>query len=96
MKKASYFLLMILLLACSAETHKIRVILDTDANNELDDQHAIAYLIGNSDIFHIEGITTNRTWNGGMVDEHTREAGRIVHLCGVSGQFPVISGANGN
>ncbi len=96
MKNICYFLFVILLLGCSAENQKIRVILDTDANNELDDQHAIAYLIGNEDIFHIEGITTNRTWNGGMVDEHTKEAERIVQLCGVSGQFPVISGANGN
>ena len=96
MKKIFYSLIVISLLGCSAENQKIRVILDTDANNELDDQHAIAYLIGNEDHFHIEGITTNRTRNGGMVDEHTKEAERIVHLCGVSGQFPVISGANGS
>jgi hypothetical protein len=37
------------------------VILDTDANNELDDQHAIAYLLFNGQVFDVEGITVNRT-----------------------------------
>ncbi len=94
MKKTSFFFLLIFLAACSGN-QKTRVIFDTDANNELDDQHAIAYLIGNDDLFHIEGITTNRTRNGGPVENHTREAERIVHLCGAVGEFPVISGASG-
>ena len=38
-----------------AEQKKIRVILDTDANNELDDQHAIGYMLFNSQVFNIEG-----------------------------------------
>jgi hypothetical protein len=33
---------------------KIRLIIDTDANNELDDQHALAYALYNRDIFDIE------------------------------------------
>ena len=33
------------------EPEKIRILLDTDANNELDDQHAIAYMLFNSHIF---------------------------------------------
>jgi purine nucleosidase len=83
--------------ACSqTATEKIPVILDTDANNELDDQHAIAYLIFNDDLFDIRGITTNRTWNGGPVEEHTKEARRIVHLCDAEDRISVISGANGD
>lgn len=36
---------LLLVISCSApETVKIPVIADTDANNELDDQHALAYL----------------------------------------------------
>jgi purine nucleosidase len=86
-----------LTIACSqTEVDRIPVILDTDANNELDDQHAIAYLIYNDDIFDIRGITTNRTWNGGPVEEHTKEARRIVYLCDAEDRIPVISGANGN
>jgi inosine-uridine nucleoside N-ribohydrolase len=95
MKYYIIILTVIFLNACTAGEQKTQIILDTDANNELDDQHAIAYLIGNDDIFIVKGITTNRTSNGGPVEEHTKEAERIVHLCGADGQFPVLSGANG-
>ena len=30
---------------------KVRILLDTDANNEIDDQHAIAYLLLSGDSF---------------------------------------------
>jgi len=41
---------------------RIRVLLDTDANNELDDQHAIAYLLFNGGVFDVEGIVKNPAW----------------------------------
>jgi inosine-uridine nucleoside N-ribohydrolase len=75
---------------------KIRVILDTDANNELDDQHAIAYMLFNGQVFDVEGITTNKTRSGGNIDEHTKEARRIVKLCNLHPQIKVYSGANGS
>ncbi|MBL7857674.1 MAG: nucleoside hydrolase [Cyclobacteriaceae bacterium] len=75
---------------------RMKVILDTDANNELDDQHAIAYLLFNADIFHIEGITVNRTRGGGDVDKQAEEAERVVTLCGLVDKIAVIKGANGN
>jgi purine nucleosidase len=90
------FLTGLLLISCTDEPAKIPVILDTDANNELDDQHAIAYMIYNDDLFDIRGITTNRTWGGGPVEEHTKEARRIVHLCNADNRIQVISGANGD
>ena len=40
---------------------RIRVIFDTDANNELDDQHALAYLLFSGNAFAVEGITVNST-----------------------------------
>jgi purine nucleosidase len=86
----------LILISCTDRPDKISVILDTDANNELDDQHAIAYMIYNDDLFDIRGITTNRTWSGGPVEEHSKEARRIVHLCGADDRIQVISGANGN
>ena len=47
---------------CSAvHAEKTRVILDTDANNELDDQHAIAYTLFSGNDFEVEAITVNRT-----------------------------------
>jgi purine nucleosidase len=76
-------------------TSKQRVILDTDANNELDDQHAIAYLLLNGQHFEVEGITVNRTRNGGGLAEHVTEAERVVRLVGAEGRVPVIPGADG-
>jgi purine nucleosidase len=75
---------------------KLPIILDTDANNELDDQHALAYLFFNDEIFDIKGITVNTTYNGGEIDQHYDEAKRIADLCDVSGKYPILKGANGN
>jgi purine nucleosidase len=74
----------------------IPVIIDSDANNELDDQHAIAYLLLNDETFQAVGVTVNATWNGGEIGEHVKEAARIVQLCGLTGKIPVLAGANGN
>jgi hypothetical protein len=76
-------------------TEPMRIILDTDANNELDDQHAIAYLLFNADVFEVEGITVNRTRGGGGLAQHVAEAERVVQLAGLEGRIPVISGADG-
>ena len=78
-----------------AEQKKIRVILDTDANNELDDQHAIAYMLFNSQVFNIEGITINKTVNGGSIDDHYEEASRIVRLCKWESKVDLFKGATG-
>jgi purine nucleosidase len=79
-----------------SKPEKIRVILDTDANNELDDQHAIAYLLFNGDVFDVEGITVNRTHAGGDVNNHLAEAERVVRLCGLESRIKVIRGADGS
>jgi purine nucleosidase len=73
---------------------RIPVIFDTDANNELDDQHALAYLLLNDSVFRTIGVTVNATWNGGAVGKHVKEAERIVQLCGLKGTIPVLTGAN--
>ncbi len=75
---------------------RIRVILDTDANNELDDQHAIAYLLLSGDVFAVNGITVNATRYGGDVRAQAAEAVRIVKLCGLYPRIPVYLGANGS
>ena len=79
----------------NATSTKIRIILDTDANNELDDQHAIAYMLFNSDIFDVEGITVNATHGGGGIAKHYDEAERIVKLCNYYPQMKIYSGADG-
>ena len=72
------------------------VLLDTDANNELDDQHAIAYMLFSGDVFDVEGISVNRTRGGGDVEMQAKEAERVVQLAGLSRVFPVYRGANGS
>jgi inosine-uridine nucleoside N-ribohydrolase len=73
---------------------KARVLFDTDANNEVDDQHALAYLLFNGKAFQVEGITVNATYNGGTIDSHYREAERVIRLCGTEGRFPLVKGAD--
>jgi hypothetical protein len=75
---------------------RTRVILDTDANNELDDQHAIAYLLFNGGVFDVEGITVNRTRNGGDLAAQYAEAVRVVQLCGLHPRMRVYRGADGS
>ena len=72
------------------------VLLDTDANNELDDQHAIAYMLFSGDAFDVEGISVNRTRGGGDVEMQAKEAERVVQLAGLARAFPVYRGANGS
>jgi purine nucleosidase len=75
---------------------RIRVLLDTDANNELDDQHAIAYMLFNGHAFDVEGITVNRTRTGGDVTQHYAEAERVVRLANLHGRVPLLLGADGS
>ena len=83
--------------ACSVvHAEKTRVILDTDANNELDDQHAIAYTLFNGNDFEVEALTINRTSGGGSVQDHYAEADRVVKLCNLDGKIKVLAGVDGN
>lgn len=75
------------------EQNKIRVVFDTDTNNELDDQHALAYLLFNQSTFKIEGITINTTSSGGNIDKQYEEAKRVLQLCAAD-TFAVLKGAD--
>lgn len=72
----------------------IDVIFDTDANNELDDQHALAYLIFNKETFNVIGITVNATHGGGGIGQHYDEAYRVLQLCGAAQKMPLLKGAD--
>lgn len=72
---------------------KIRVIFDTDTNNELDDQHALAYLLFNQATFKIEAITINTTSSGGGIELQYAEAIRVLQLCDAD-TLPVWKGAD--
>tara|TARA_A100001011_G_scaffold81659_1_gene84970 strand:+ start:8427 stop:9404 length:978 start_codon:yes stop_codon:yes gene_type:complete len=97
-KNIIYFFTLIVVLSITGcnPNQKIDIIFDTDANNEIDDQHALAYLFFNSDTFEIKGITTNATINGGAIEEHFKEAERIMKLCNWYEKVPLILGANGS
>jgi len=73
---------------------KIPVIFDTDANNELDDQHALAYLLFSGKTFSVEGVTVNATYNGGNITQHYAEAERIIKLCDLHTKIPLLKGAD--
>lgn len=91
-------LLFLLTLGCSGvkedKAQKIRVIFDTDANNELDDQHAMAYLFFNAPTFDLAGVTVNATRGGGNVENHYQEAERVMKLCGFKTNLPLYLGAD--
>ena len=99
-------LIILLVAGCTSEipqespvqesSDKMRVIFDTDANNELDDQHALTYLLFNGDTFDVEGVTVNATVSGGAVENHYDEAERILKLSTVHPRIPLFKGANGS
>lgn len=62
----------------------MRVILDCDTKNEIDDQLAIAYAIGSDDIDLLGVVSVHNTVASGVdsVDVYTEEARRIADLCG--------------
>jgi inosine-uridine nucleoside N-ribohydrolase len=98
-KMKNYFILLLLFIAVEIlgnQPEKIPVIFDSDINNELDDQHAIAYLLKNQNIFEITGITVNATPSGGEIDKHMQEGVRVLKLMKEYNQIPLLQGANDN
>jgi len=91
-----YLLSLIFLLACSTEKQdeKMRIIIDTDANNELDDQHALAYAFLNEDVFDVVGVTVNNTDNGYGLQGQYDEAERIIELFNKENEVPLFKGAD--
>lgn len=73
---------------------KHRILFDTDTNNEIDDQHALAYLLFNADIFTVEGVTVNSTKKPDVALDYA-EAERILKLCKSFQTIPLKEGANG-
>jgi purine nucleosidase len=73
---------------------KLHVLFDTDTNNELDDQHALAYLLFNGNTFDVRGITVNATRSGGDIEKQYAEAERVMRLCGYHDKLPLYKGAN--
>jgi purine nucleosidase len=111
MISAAFASILLLTLAACDETRdaedrsagKIHVIFDTDANNEVDDQHALAYLLFSGGHFNVIGVTVNATSSPdgfsteSEVRDHYDEARRVMQLCGeLYGKIPLLTGAQGS
>ena len=75
---------------------RIPILVDSDANNELDDQHAIAYAAFNSDVFELVGVTVNNTPLGDGIQGQYDEAKRVLELCSAFETIPLFKGADQN
>lgn len=75
---------------------RIPILVDSDANNELDDQHAIAYAAFNSDAFELVGVTVNNTPLGDGIEGQYNEAKRVLQLCDSFDSVPLYKGADKN
>jgi len=104
MKKNALFLIIVAMFAAcqpaqkanETQTPKIKILIDSDANNELDDQHALAYALLNSDIFDLVGVTVNNTRNGNGIQGQYDEALRIIQLFNLENKMPLFKGADKN
>jgi purine nucleosidase len=75
---------------------QIRVIIDTDAKNEIDDQWAIALAILSPERFKIEGFVAAPYLHGGLkgVEKSAKEIKLVLDKAGMSGKWPVKRGSH--
>jgi inosine-uridine nucleoside N-ribohydrolase len=98
MKTVILLILAVIFSACNpsqkTETAaKLKILIDSDANNELDDQHALAYAFLNSDVFEVVGVTVNNTRNGDGIQGQYDEALRVIRLFNLENKVPLFKGA---
>jgi hypothetical protein len=75
----------------------LRVVIDTDAGNEIDDQYALALALGSPQRFHIEGIiAANFGESGGVqgIEKSYQEIQRVLEKAGMTGKIQVRRGAD--
>jgi inosine-uridine nucleoside N-ribohydrolase len=75
----------------------LRVILDCDTANEIDDQFAIAYALGSPalDVRGVISVQNTLIHGAGSVERYQEEAERVVALCGRRADVPCLRGAIG-
>ncbi|GEM_PF-4402831 len=98
MQLISYTIL-ILISACQqtqklVEQTRIKILIDSDANNELDDQHALAYAFLNTEVFDVVGVTVYNTRNGDGIQGQYDEALRVIQLFHLENKMPLLKGAD--
>ena len=79
-------------------TERIRLIIDSDAKNEIDDQYAIALAILSPERFDIEGFVGANFDNdrGGPegIQKSVDEINTVLEKAGMSGKWPVLPGSH--
>ena len=77
---------------------RIRVVIGTDAKNEIDDQWAIALAILSPERFAIEGFVgadfDNARGGPDGVEKSVREIETVLELAGMAGKWPVLHGSH--
>lgn len=73
----------------------LRIVIDCDTANEIDDQFAIAYALGSPalDVRAVISVQNTLIHGSRSVDMYQEEAKRVVGLCGRYGDVPCLRGA---
>lgn len=75
----------------------LRVIIDADVANEVDDQYAIALALGFPEKIKIEGFVAAHFGDAGGaegIDKSKAELDRVLEKAGMAGRFPIKRGAD--
>ena len=80
----------------------LRLIIDTDAGNEIDDQYALALALGSPQRFHMEGIVAAHFGESGGaqgIEKSYQEIQRVLEKAGIDkaespGRIPVFRGSD--
>jgi len=77
---------------------KLRVIIDSDCKNEVDDQWAISLAILSPERFEIEGFVAanfDNDWGGpGGIESSAQEIETVLAKAGMAGRWPVLRGSH--
>ena len=82
-----------------AAGQKIKLVIDTDTANEIDDLYAIALALAFPERFDIKGICCAHYNNGspgagpGSIKASMELAGELMRIAGMAGRFPILAGA---
>jgi inosine-uridine nucleoside N-ribohydrolase len=74
----------------------LRVIVDTDCGCEIDDQYALALVLGSPERFRLEGIIAAYFGEAGGVNGNRKtyaEIQRVLEKAGMRGKYPVMRGS---
>jgi inosine-uridine nucleoside N-ribohydrolase len=75
----------------------LRIIIDADAANEVDDQYALALALGSPERLRLEGIVAAHFGDAGGaagIEKSYAEIQRVLEMAGVAGKIPVKRGAD--